>query len=399
MQAAITQKTTTVALPVLVAISASHLLNDTVQSLISAIYPIIKDSFGLSFLKIGIISLVFQLSSSVLQPLVGWFFDKRPVPFALPAGMAVSFCGVLLLSVAPNFSVVLVSVALIGVGSAIFHPEASRITYLAAGNRRGFAQSLFQLGGNFGSAAGPLLAAVVISPYGQHNIAWFGVLTFLAMVLLYYVGKWYRPKVLRLRVMKKNHVKQVVEGSGLPQRQVTIGVILLLVLLFSKYFYSAGLASYYTFYLIERFGVSVQQSQVYLFVYLASTAVGTLLGGALGDKFGRKPVILLSIFGAVPFTLALPYLPLFWTVLFTVFIGLVMSSAFPSILVYAQELLPGKIGSVSGLFYGLAFGFGGIASAILGQMADVSGIVSVYVFCSFLPLIGIVALLLPKVKS
>ncbi len=384
--------------PVLFALSFSHLLNDTIQSLIPAIYPIVKDSFQLSFSQIGVITLVFQLSSSLLQPVVGTLTDRRPYPYALPVGMGFSLLGLVLMSMAPSYLWILVSVALVGVGSSVFHPEASRMAYVASGGRRGFAQSLFQVGGNAGSAIGPLLAALIIAPYGQFNVIWFSIAALVAIVILYRIGKWYKPKSIRNYILRKNKVKEVVT-QHVPRRVVIVSIVVLLVLIFSKYFYFASLTSYYTFYLIDKFGVTVQQSQLYLFVFLFAVAAGTMIGGPVGDRIGRKYVIWLSILGASPFALALPYANLFWTVILSFVIGMVIASAFSAILVYAQELLPGNVGMVSGLFFGFAFGMGGIGSAVLGQLADRESISYVYHICSFLPLIGIVAAFLPNLKK
>ena len=384
--------------PVLFALSFSHLLNDTIQSLIPAIYPLVKDSFQLSFSQIGIITLVFQLSSSLLQPLVGVITDTKPYPYALPVGMGFSLCGLVLLALAPSYLWVLVSVALVGVGSSVFHPEASRMAYVASGGRRGFAQSLFQVGGNAGSAIGPLLAAMLIAPFGRFNVIWFSIAALTAIIILYRIGKWYKPKSIRNYILRKNKVKEVVQQT-LPRKTVVVSIVVLLVLIFSKYFYFASLTSYYTFYLMDKFNVSVQQSQLYLFVFLFAVAAGTMIGGPVGDRIGRKYVIWLSILGASPFTLMLPYANLFWTVILSFVIGMIIASAFSAILVYAQELLPGNVGMVSGLFFGFAFGMGGIGSAVLGKLADSQGIDYVYQVCSFLPLIGIVAAFLPNLAK
>ena len=383
---------------ILFALSFSHLLNDTIQSLIPAIYPLVKDSFKLSFTQIGFITLVFQLSSSLLQPVVGVLTDRKPYPYALPIGMGFSLLGLLLLAFAPNYVWLLVSVAMVGVGSSVFHPEASRMAYVASGGRRGFAQSVFQVGGNAGSAIGPLLAAMLIAPFGQGNVAWFSVAALLAIIILYRIGKWYKPKSIRNYILRKNNVKEAAQQT-LPRSTVVISIAVLLVLIFSKYFYLASLTSYYTFYLIDKFGVSVQQSQVYLFVFLFAVAAGTMIGGPLGDRIGRKYVIWLSILGASPFTLVLPYANLFWTVILSFVIGVIIASAFSAILVYAQELLPGNVGMVSGLFFGFAFGMGGVGSAVLGKIADTQGIAYVYQLCAFLPLIGITAAFLPNLKA
>ncbi|PPK99781.1 MFS transporter [Parapedobacter indicus] len=384
--------------PVLFALSFSHLLNDTIQSLIPAIYPIVKDSFHLSFSQIGVITLVFQLSSSLLQPLVGVLTDSRPYPYALPVGMGFSLIGLIMLAMATSYLWMLVAVAFVGAGSSVFHPEASRMAYVASGGRRGFAQSLFQVGGNAGSAIGPLLAAMLIAPFGQFNVIWFSFAALTAIVILYRIGKWYKPKSIRNYILRKYKVKEVVHQS-LPRKTVVVSIIVLLVLIFSKYFYLTSLTSYYTFYLIDKFGVSVQHSQLYLFVFLFAVAAGTMIGGPVGDRIGRKYVIWLSILGASPFTLALPYANLLWTVILSFVIGVIIASAFSAILVYAQELLPGNVGMVSGLFFGFAFGMGGIGSAVLGKLADSQGIDYVYHVCAFLPLIGIVAAFLPNLRK
>lgn len=384
--------------PVLFALSFSHLLNDTIQSLIPAIYPIVKGSFRLSFSQVGLITLVFQLSSSLLQPVVGIVTDRRPYPYALPVGMGFSLCGLVLLALAPSYAWVLVAVAFVGVGSSVFHPEASRMAYTASGNRRGFAQSLFQVGGNAGSAMGPLLAAMLIAPFGRINVLWFSLAALTAIFILYRIGKWYKPKSIRNYLQRKNRTTVTVKRS-FPRKTVILSISILLVLIFSKYFYFASLSSYYTFYLMDKFQVSVQQSQVLLFVFLFAVAAGTMIGGPLGDRIGRKYVIWLSILGASPFTLALPYANLFWTIVLTFIIGMIIASAFSAILVYAQELLPGNVGMVSGLFFGFAFGMGGIGSALLGRLADKEGIDYVYHLCSYLPLIGIVAAFLPNLRK
>jgi FSR family fosmidomycin resistance protein-like MFS transporter len=383
--------------PILFAISFSHLLNDTVQSLIPAIYPLIKDSFQLNFTQIGMVTLVFQLSSSLLQPVVGAITDKRPYPYALPVGMGISLIGLVILSVASNFTIILISVGLIGIGSAVFHPEASRMAHAAAGANRGMAQSIFQVGGNAGSSLGPLLAAVIIAPFGQFNVIWFSIAALLAMVVLYRIGGWYKPKALRALVEKKQNIN--VEKSKFSQRTVIAAIIVLLLLIISKYFYFAGITSYYTFYLIDKFGISIQSSQLYLFAFLFAVAVGTMIGGPIGDRIGRKYVIWASILGSAPFALALPYANLFWTAVLSVIIGLIISSAFSAILVYAQELIPGKVGMISGLFFGFAFGIAGVASAFLGQLADKTSIEYVYHICSYLPLAGIIAIFLPNIES
>jgi FSR family fosmidomycin resistance protein-like MFS transporter len=382
---------------VLLAISFSHLLNDTIQSLIPSIYPIVKNSFHLSFTQVGFITLTFQLSASLLQPLVGTYTDRKPQPFSLATGMTFSLAGLVLLSQSSSYFMLLISVCLIGVGSSVFHPEASKVAYMAAGNRRGLAQSIFQVGGNAGSSIGPLLAALIVVPHGQSSILWFSILAFLAIVVLSRLGFWYKAHLFSLkRKPKAKHVEPIIHLS---KRRITISIIILLVLIFSKYFYLASMTSYYTFYLIHKFHVSVQASQLYLFAFLLAVAAGTILGGPLGDKFGRKYVIWFSILGAAPFTLLLPHASLFFTCVLSILIGVILASAFSAILVYAQELLPGKIGTVSGLFFGFAFGMGGLGSAVLGMLADKTSIEHVYNLCAFLPLIGLLTAFLPNLKQ
>lgn len=378
---------------VLGAISAAHMVNDMMQSLILAMYPILQGNFQLSFGQIGFITLVYQVTASLLQPLVGLYTDKRSTPYSLPLGMCFTLCGLLLLAFAPNYSTVLVAAALVGTGSSIFHPESSRVARMASGGRHGMAQSLFQVGGNTGTALGPLLAAAVIVPFGQHSAAWFGLAALAGIVLLTRVSRWYAQQH---RAAKGAHTPV---SHGLPRSQVLGAVAVLLVLIFSKYFYIASLSSYYTFYLMEHFGVGVQNAQLLLFVFLLASAVGTVVGGPIGDRIGRKPVIWASILGVAPFALILPHANLGWTVALTIVIGLVLSSAFSAILVYAQELIPGKIGMVSGLFFGFAFGMGGLGAAVLGVMADRSSIAHVYALVAYLPLLGMVAILLPKVPK
>ena len=381
-------------LPVLLAISFSHLLNDLIQSLIPAIYPLLKASYGLSFGQIGLLTLTFQITASLLQPIVGSFTDRRPMPFSLPVGMGFTLLGLLLLSQAHSFAMLLLAAGLVGMGSSVFHPESSRVARMASGGWHGLAQSVFQVGGNAGQAIGPLAAAFVIMPRGQGSVAIFAMVALLGIAILYGVGRWYAATV-RFR----SRMKQAsVAASTLPHRKVVLAVCVLLVLIFSKYFYTASLASYYTFYLIDRFHVPVQQAQVFLFVYLGAFATGTLVGGPIGDWIGRKYVIWVSILGVLPFTLAMPYANLFWTVALTIPIGLVLSSAFSAILVYAQELMPGRVGTVSGLFFGFAFGMGGLGAAVLGQAADHIGIIAVYRICAFLPAIGLLTAFLPNIE-
>ncbi|WHZ10266.1 MAG: Fosmidomycin resistance protein [Burkholderiaceae bacterium] len=380
---------------VLGAISFSHFLNDMIQSLILAIYPMLKGEFSLSFTEIGLITLTYQVTASLLQPLVGLYTDRHPKPHSLAFGMGATLLGILLLSVAPNFGVVLVAAALVGTGSSIFHPESSRIARLASGGRPGLAQSIFQVGGNTGSAVGPLLAALIVMPHGQRAIAWFALAAVLAIGVLWQVGGWYRRRHLGAGRAKK---KAVAAVSPVPPRTVALAIGVLIVLVFSKYFYLTSLTSYYTFYLISRFHLSVQAAQVHLFVFLFAVAAGTLIGGPIGDRIGRKRVIWLSILGVAPFTLALPFVGLMWTGVLTFIIGLILASAFPAILVFAQELMPGKVGAVSGMFFGFAFGMGGIGAAVLGALADVHGIVFVYHLCAYLPLLGMLAVFLPDVE-
>lgn len=379
---------------VLSAISFSHFLNDTIQSLILAIYPLFKTEFNLNFAQIGLITLTYQCTASLLQPFVGYFTDQRPKPFSLVLGMGCTLIGLLTLSFANTFPLVLLAAALVGTGSSIFHPESSRVARLASGGRHGLAQSIFQVGGNAGSAMGPLLAAWIVFPQGQRSIVFFSLFALLAMVVLTGVGYWYRR---HQRQTKKT--APVVAVQVLPGRVVLLTLSVLLALIFSKFFYLASINSYLIFYLMHQYGIGTQEAQYHLFYFLLSVAAGTLLGGPIGDRIGRKQVIWASILGVAPFTLALPYVGLAASVVLTAIIGFMLSSAFPAILVYAQELFPGKIGTVSGLFYGLAFGLAGIGAAVLGQLADSSGIVAVYKLCSFLPLIGLLAIFLPNIRS
>lgn len=378
---------------ILLSISISHLLNDTIQSLIPSIYPVVKDSFNLSFSQIGIITLVFQLTASLFQPLVGLYTDRKPQPYSLAAGMVFTLSGLILLSQAKSYALLLISVGVIGTGSSIFHPEASKVAYMASGGRRGLAQSIFQVGGNFGGSLGPILAALIIVPFGQSSILWFSILALLAIIVLISVGRWYTHHMN----LTRKKVPVVIKGHGLSKSKVAWSVVILLVLIFSKYFYLASITSYFTFYLMHKFNVSVQGSQVHLFLFLFAVAVGTFLGGPIGDRVGRKYVIWFSILGVAPFTLLLPYTSLFWTTVLSIMIGVILASAFSAILVYAQELLPGKIGMISGLFFGFAFGMGGLGSALLGMLADKTSIDYVYHVCSFLPLIGIITVFLPDI--
>ena len=382
---------------ILLAISFTHLLNDTIQSLIPSIYPIVKKEFNLNFSQIGLITFTFQLAASLLQPFVGNYTDKKPQAYSLATGMAFTLVGLVLLSLAKSYTSIILSVAMIGIGSSIFHPEASKVAYMASGGRRGLAQSIFQVGGNAGSAIGPLLAALIIVPYGQSNIIWFSLLAFAAIIVLFGIGKWYREKIIIFKTRKKLLVEENLQS--LSKRKISISVGILLILIFSKYFYLTSMTSYFTFYLIDKFHISIQSSQLYLFIFLLSVATGTLLGGPIGDRFGRKYVIWFSILGVAPFTLLLPHANLFWTSVLSVFIGFILASAFSAILVYAQELLPGKVGMVSGLFFGFAFGMGAIGSALLGILADHTSISYVYRVCAFLPLIGILTGFLPNIRS
>jgi MFS transporter, FSR family, fosmidomycin resistance protein len=379
---------------VLAGISFSHFLNDTMQSLIASVYPILKDAYALDYGQIGMITLAFQFTASLLQPVVGHFTDKKAQPFSLAIGMGFTFFGLLLLSVAARYPVILVAAALVGLGSAVFHPESARIARLASGGRYGFAQSVFQLGGSFGTSMGPVLAALIVVPFGQPSIAWFSSIAFLAIVILWRIGVWYKPQI----ATKKSAA--VERHPDLPDsRRVKIALAVLVALLFSKQLYVSSLSSYYIFYLIDRFQVSTQAAQLYLFLFLAANAVGAFLGGPLGDRFGRKYVIWFSIAGALPFTLALPYAGLIGSAVLTIFIGLIISSATSSIIVFAQELMPHRFGMISGVFFGVAFGIGGLGAAVLGKLADHTGIAFVYHLCAFLPALGLLAVFLPKMPK
>jgi FSR family fosmidomycin resistance protein-like MFS transporter len=381
---------------ILISLSVCHLLNDTMQSLIAASYPMLKDDFHLDFAQVGLITLAFQMTASLLQPLVGLTTDRRPMPYSLPVGMAASFLGLLLLSRAGSFAAVMVAAAMVGLGSSVFHPESSRVARMASGGRHGMAQSVFQVGGNAGSAIGPLLAAWIVVPNGQSSIAWFSAMALIAIAILWRVSVWYARA--RQAARARPRAAAAAGGTGLSRTRVALSVAVLMALIFSKYFYMVSLNTYYTFYLIERFHLSVQSAQIYLFVFLAAVAVGTLIGGPVGDRIGRKYVIWGSILGVLPFTLVLPYANLFFTGALSVVIGLVLASAFSAILVYAQELMPGHIGTVSGLFFGFAFGMGGIGAAVLGDLADATSITFVYRVCAFLPLIGLLTAFLPDLN-
>jgi len=382
--------------PILIALSFSHLLNDTIQSLIPSIYPLVKDSLQLSFAQIGMITFTYQLTASLLQPVVGTFTDKKPLPYSLPIGMCFTLFGLVLLSFSSSFAMVLFSVGLIGIGSSVFHPEASRLAHMASGGRHGMAQSLFQVGGNAGSAIGPLMAALIIMPLGQRHVIWFSAAALLAIVILFKIGGWYKSNFNIIK-RKKKVSKSVPSGAVLSRKKIIYSLLILLVLIFSKYIYMSSITSYYTFYLIDKFDVSIQSSQLNLFIFLFAVAAGTFIGGPLGDRIGRKYVIWISILGVAPFTLLLPYVDLFWTSVLSVFIGFILSSAFSAILVYAQELVPGKIGMISGMFFGFAFGIAGVGSALLGKLADLTSIDYVFHLCSFLPLLGLVTAFLPNI--
>jgi MFS transporter, FSR family, fosmidomycin resistance protein len=378
---------------VLAAISFCHLLNDMMQSVIPAVYPILKASYHLSFAQIGFITFALQLTASLLQPVVGIYTDSRPTPYSLAAGMGFTLIGLLLLSSAPSYTAILAAVALVGMGSSVFHPESSRVARMASGGRHGLAQSIFQVGGNFGTSLGPLLAAYIVVPAGQRSIAGFSVAALIAMVVLARVGAWYKQ---RRSAGKKSNAG--AKSSPLPSRRVAFAIGILITLVFSKFVYMASLSSYYTFYLIDKFHVSVQNAQVHLFIFLGAVAAGTIIGGPVGDRIGRKHVIWWSILGVLPFSLFLPHVNLFWTTLLTVIIGLMLASAFPAIVVYAQELVPGRVGTVSGLFFGLAFGIAGVGAAMLGRLADSAGISTVYRVCALLPAIGLLTAFLPNIE-
>ncbi len=388
---------TRTAMGILFALSLSHCLNDMLQSIIMAVYPLLKHDLLLNFAQIGLITLVYQIAASVFQPVVGLYLDKKPNPWFLLVGMSFTMTGLMNLAFASAFWWVLLSVFFIGIGSSILHPEASRLTFLASGGKRGLAQSIFQVGGNLGGSLGPLLVALLVAPYGRQNVAFLCVFCVAAMVAMIPICRWYKRV---LRVMKRKHqVAEVQSESPLSKKMTVFAIGILLVLIFSKYIYMASLSSYYTFYLIHKFGVSVQSSQIFLFVFLFATAAGTLIGGPLGDRIGRKYVIWISILGIAPFSLLMPHVGLVWTCILSFIIGLILSSAFPAILLYAQELLPYKLGLVSGLFFGFAFGVAGIASAVLGNMADTYGIEAVYNVCGYMPLLGLVTYFLPNLRS
>lgn len=381
---------------ILGAIAFCHLLNDMMQSLLPAIYPMLKSSYKLNFAQIGLITLSYQMTASLLQPLVGLYTDHKPQPYSLVAGMSFTLIGLLLLSRAGSFPALLVAASLVGVGSSVFHPESSRVARMASGGRHGFAQSLFQVGGNAGSAIGPLLAAFIVLPFGQSSIAWFSLAALVGIFVLWNVGTWYSEN---RSVALPGRARSAIGHVTLSPGKVRFSLAILMALLFSKYFYLASLSSYYAFYLISKFHMSVQSSQIHLFIFLGAVAAGTIIGGPVGDRFGRKLVIWCSILGVLPFTLMLPYANLFWTEILSVIIGVVIASAFSAIIVFAQELVPGKVGMISGMFFGLAFGIGGIGAALFGQLADHTSINFVYHICSFLPAIGLLTGFLPNMKD
>ena len=383
-----------VAFPILAAASFCHFLNDLGQSLLPAIYPLLKQSFALDFGQIGLITFTYQLIASLLQPLVGLYTDMRPQPYSLTTGMGFTLIGLLILAAAPSYAILLVGAAFMGVGSAVFHPESSRLVRTASGGQHGFAQSFFQVGGNTGSAMGPLLAALIVVPRGRSSVAWFSLAALLGMIVLVKVGAWSKQhRIARATATgASRHI-------GLPSRKIAVSMAVLIALIFSKYFYLASLGSYYTFYLIDKFHLTVRSAQLHLFLFMGAVAAGTMIGGPVGDRLGRKPVIWVSILGVLPFTLLLPYANLFWTSVLSVVIGVILASAFSAILVYAQELVPGKVGMISGLFFGLAFGMAGVGAAVLGKLADQTSITFVYRVCSFLPLIGLFTGFLPDLEK
>ena len=382
------------AFPILAMLSVCHLLNDMIQSLLPAIYPLLKDTFRLDFGQIGLITLTFQITASLLQPFVGIYTDKKPMPYSLAIGMGFTLSGLILLSQAPSFPLLLLAAALIGSGSSVFHPESSRVARMASGGQHGLAQSLFQVGGNVGSAIGPLLAAFIVMPRGQGSVAWFAIAALIAITLLTRIGGWYRAHIPAHRKARAS-----ASAITLPRRTIVVTMVILGLLIFSKYFYLASLSSYYTFYLMQKFSLTAQSAQLHLFVFLGAVAAGTLAGGPIGDRIGRKYVIWGSILGVLPFTLLLPHANLFWTTMLTVVIGLVLASAFSAIIVYAQELVPGRTGVIAGLFFGFAFGMGGLGAAVLGELADHIGIEAVYGICAFLPAIGLLAWFLPAIEK
>ncbi|EJL95708.1 arabinose efflux permease family protein [Pseudomonas sp. GM102] len=393
-QSAATSQSSPLVMRIIGAVALAHLINDLIQAVLPSIYPMLKASYGLTFTQIGLITLTFQLTASLLQPWVGYHTDRHPKPWLLPAGTVCTLIGILMMSVVGSFPMILLAAGLIGVGSSTFHPEASRVARLASGGRFGLAQSTFQVGGNAGSAFGPLLAAAIIIPYGQGHVAWFGLFALFALFVLYRISRWYANH-LNLFKLKQGQAAT----HGLSKQRVISALVVLGLLVFSKYFYMASLTSYFTFYLIEKFDLSVASSQLHLFLFLGAVAAGTFFGGPIGDKIGRKAVIWFSILGVAPFTLLLPHVDLFWTSILSVVIGFILASAFSAIVVYAQELVPGNVGMIAGVFFGLMFGFGGIGAALLGHLADIHGIEYVYFLCSFLPLLGVLAIFLPRTRK
>lgn len=377
------------------------MFNDTLQNMVQAVYPLLKESLVLNFSQIGIITLVYQMSSSIFQPIIGAYTDRKPQPYSLPIGMMFTMCGILSLAFASDFPHVLLAVFLAGIGSSVFHPEASRLAHIASGGKHGLAQSIFQVGGNFGGSIGPLLAALFIAPYGRDKIGWFAIIALFCILVMLYISRWYKRVLLRIKEnqLSEEYTEAKINKPIASRKKVIFTLLILLILIFSKYVYMASLTSYYTFYLIEKFNVTIGQSQIYLFIFLFAVALGTFFGGPIGDRFGRKYVIWFSILGTAPFTLYMPYAGLTGTCILSVIIGLILSSAFSAILVYAQELLPGKEGLIGGLFFGLAFGIAGIASAIFGRIADLEGIEYVYHLAAFMPLLGLIAGLLPNIKK
>ena len=392
--ASVSSQSSPLVMRVIAACALAHLINDLIQAVLPSIYPMLKANYDLSFTQIGLITLTFQLTASLLQPGVGYYTDRHPKPWLLPAGMVCTLIGILMLAFVGSFTSILVASALIGVGSSTFHPETSRVARLASGGRYGLAQSTFQVGGNAGSAFGPLLAAAIVIPYGQGNVAWFGLFAAFVILILFGLSRWYRHH-LNLFKLKQGSVAT----HGLSKKHVTAALVVLALLVFSKYFYMSSFTSYFTFFLIKKFDLSVASSQLYLFLFLGAVAAGTFFGGPIGDKIGRKAVIWFSILGAAPFSLALPYVDLFWTGILSMIIGFILASAFSAIVVYAQELVPGNVGMIAGVFFGLMFGFGGIGAALLGHLADIHGIEYVYSLCSYLPLLGILTILLPSTKK
>ena len=392
--ASVSSQSSPLVMRVIAACALAHLINDLIQAVLPSIYPMLKANYDLSFTQIGLITLTFQLTASLLQPGVGYYTDRHPKPWLLPAGMVCTLIGILMLAFVGSFTAILVASALIGVGSSTFHPETSRVARLASGGRYGLAQSTFQVGGNAGSAFGPLLAAAIVIPYGQGNVAWFGLFAAFAILILFGLSRWYRHH-LNLFKLKQGSVAT----HGLSKKHVTGALVVLALLVFSKYFYMSSFTSYFTFFLIKKFDLSVASSQLHLFLFLGAVAAGTFFGGPIGDKIGRKAVIWFSILGAAPFSLALPYVDLFWTGILSMIIGFILASAFSAIVVYAQELVPGNVGMIAGVFFGLMFGFGGIGAALLGHLADIHGIEYVYSLCSYLPLLGILTILLPSTKK